>query len=298
MVRHHHERMDGTGYPAGLSGEAIPVGARILAVADTFDAITSTRPYRHANAHKKALDILASEAGSQLDPDAVRAFCRCYSGRKPLAYWSLLVNARPQIVSFLGGGLSPASAASFVAPGATAAAVGAVALSSLATGRAQAVPTDAEVVATHASAIAPSGAPTPTASASVFSSLHPVAPDTPLGSASVPGGSSPASTHSKGRKPHTNAATPTKVGPAHERNGVSTQGSDRSAVNTPASPGAHNTPASPDAQDTGKFKNKNKGNHGNAYGHSKANSNRQKVKGTQPPASPKATGTATGLPHP
>ena len=58
IVRHHHERLDGTGYPDGLAGDEIPLGARILAVADTFDAITSTRPYRQANPHKKALDIL------------------------------------------------------------------------------------------------------------------------------------------------------------------------------------------------------------------------------------------------
>jgi HD-GYP domain-containing protein (c-di-GMP phosphodiesterase class II) len=73
IVRHHHERLDGTGYPDRLSGEAIPLGARIIAVADTFDAITSTRPYRGAAPHKRALEILRQESGAQLDPDAVRA---------------------------------------------------------------------------------------------------------------------------------------------------------------------------------------------------------------------------------
>ena len=68
IVRHHHERLDGTGYPDRLVGEQIPIGARIISVADTFDAITSARPYRQARAHKKALDILKYEAGTQLDP--------------------------------------------------------------------------------------------------------------------------------------------------------------------------------------------------------------------------------------
>ena len=72
MVRHHHERLDGAGYPAGLTGQEIPVGARIIAVADTFDAITSSRPYRKAANHKRALDVLSREAGSQLDGAAVR----------------------------------------------------------------------------------------------------------------------------------------------------------------------------------------------------------------------------------
>jgi len=74
MVRHHHERFDGRGYPDGLAGEAIPLGARIVAVADTFDAVTSARPYRPALDHSQALDLLESEAGVQLDPDAVAAF--------------------------------------------------------------------------------------------------------------------------------------------------------------------------------------------------------------------------------
>jgi len=135
MVRHHHERLDGTGYPDRLAGEAIPIGARILAVADTFDAITSTRSYRHAHAHKKALDILAAEAGTQLDPDAVRAFCSCYSGRRTLAYWTILVNARPRLASWVGGGLAPAKAATAVnvmATAATATAIGGVLLGSAA----------------------------------------------------------------------------------------------------------------------------------------------------------------------
>jgi len=134
MVRHHHERLDGTGYPDELAGEAIPLGARIIAVADTFDAITSTRPYRHAHAHKKALAILAAGAGTQLDPDAVRAFCSCYSGRRPLAYWTILAHGRPRVASLVGGGLGTANAgtmANVMATAATAAAVAGISLGPL-----------------------------------------------------------------------------------------------------------------------------------------------------------------------
>jgi putative nucleotidyltransferase with HDIG domain len=73
IVRHHHERLDGGGYPDRLTGDQIPLGARIVAVADTFDAITSTRAYRGAAPHRVALAILRHEAGTQLDPAAVRA---------------------------------------------------------------------------------------------------------------------------------------------------------------------------------------------------------------------------------
>jgi len=134
IVRHHHERLDGTGYPDRLAGDAIPLGARIIAVADTFDAITSTRPYRQAHAHKKAIDILTAEAGTQLDPDAVRAFRSCYAGSRPLALWTILTNGPPKLASWLGGGLSTAKAASVanvMATAATTAAVGGAALGPL-----------------------------------------------------------------------------------------------------------------------------------------------------------------------
>ena len=93
MVRHHHERLDGGGYPDGLVGGAIPLGARVIAVADTFDALTSNRPYRTGCRHKKALDILRAEAGTQLDPDVVAAFLSYYSGRRALPWWSAVAEA-------------------------------------------------------------------------------------------------------------------------------------------------------------------------------------------------------------
>ncbi len=84
IVRHHHERMDGAGYPAGLAGEQIPLGARIVAVADTFDAIIEARPYRAGAPHKQALDVLRQEAGKQFDPHVVEVFLNRYAGLRGL----------------------------------------------------------------------------------------------------------------------------------------------------------------------------------------------------------------------
>ncbi len=76
MVRAHHERYDGTGYPHGLKGEEIPIGARVIAVVDAFDAITSVRPYQKAQAKRDAIRELRRSAGSHFDPRVVRAFIR------------------------------------------------------------------------------------------------------------------------------------------------------------------------------------------------------------------------------
>ena len=72
----HHERWDGGGYPNRLVGEAIPLVGRIAAVADVFDALTSERPYKKAWSFEKAFDYLQAQAGSQFDPDCVKAFVR------------------------------------------------------------------------------------------------------------------------------------------------------------------------------------------------------------------------------
>jgi putative nucleotidyltransferase with HDIG domain len=74
IVLQHHERFDGSGYPEGLAGEAIHLNARILAVADTFDALTSHRPYREAIGREQAIEIIKEGAGSQFDPKIVLAF--------------------------------------------------------------------------------------------------------------------------------------------------------------------------------------------------------------------------------
>ena len=75
VVRHHHERIDGGGYPDGLSGEQIPLVARICAVADVWDALTSDRAYRDAMSPAEALAIIVDGAGSHLDPEVVEALC-------------------------------------------------------------------------------------------------------------------------------------------------------------------------------------------------------------------------------
>jgi len=74
VVRSHHERWDGTGYPDGLAGTAISLAARVFAVADTLDALTSDRPYRPASPLSEARDIIVAESGTHFDPDIVTAF--------------------------------------------------------------------------------------------------------------------------------------------------------------------------------------------------------------------------------
>jgi putative nucleotidyltransferase with HDIG domain len=110
IVRHHHERLDGAGYPDGLVGGSIPLGARIIAVADTFDALTSNRPYRSGCRHKKALDILRAEAGKQLDPDVVAAFLSYYSGRRALPWWSAVAAAPSRLAAWILSGVQGATA--------------------------------------------------------------------------------------------------------------------------------------------------------------------------------------------
>ncbi len=77
-IRHHHERFDGSGYPDHLAGEAIPFGARIISVADAFDAMVSGRVYRPATTEEQALAELLSASGSHFDPDCVRAFLHAW----------------------------------------------------------------------------------------------------------------------------------------------------------------------------------------------------------------------------
>jgi HD-GYP domain-containing protein (c-di-GMP phosphodiesterase class II) len=74
VVRHHHERWDGKGYPDGLAGEAIPLAARIFTVADSFDAMISDRPYRRGMSCAEALAELQRAAGVQFDPRVIEAF--------------------------------------------------------------------------------------------------------------------------------------------------------------------------------------------------------------------------------
>jgi putative nucleotidyltransferase with HDIG domain len=99
IVRHHHERLDGKGYPDAIQAAEIPLGSRIIAVADTFDAITSTRPYRPRRSHKQAIDILSEESGTQLDATVVAAFLTCYAARRPVARSALAGAVSEQFLS-------------------------------------------------------------------------------------------------------------------------------------------------------------------------------------------------------
>ena len=74
IVKAHHERFDGSGYPAGLTGGEIPIGARIIAVVDTYDAMTSDRPYKKALSKQAAMEELCANSGTQFDPEVVDAF--------------------------------------------------------------------------------------------------------------------------------------------------------------------------------------------------------------------------------
>jgi diguanylate cyclase (GGDEF)-like protein len=82
IVRHEHERWDGSGYPDGLSGAEIPVGSRIILACDAYHAMTSDRPYRDAMEHAKAIAELTDNAGSQFDPDVVQALVGYLFGRR------------------------------------------------------------------------------------------------------------------------------------------------------------------------------------------------------------------------
>jgi hypothetical protein len=79
IVRHHHENWDGSGYPHGLSGTAIPLGARILSVVDCYDALTSDRPYRRRMNTDEALDIIQGRSGRMYDPSVIRTFLELHA---------------------------------------------------------------------------------------------------------------------------------------------------------------------------------------------------------------------------
>jgi len=100
IILHHHERFAGHGYPYGLRGADIPLGARIVSVADAYDAMIHDRPYKRAMSHDAAIRELRRHAGTQFDPDVVRLFFSLYARRPPVA--------DPAVVLRLGA--EPASA--------------------------------------------------------------------------------------------------------------------------------------------------------------------------------------------
>ena len=94
-VRHHHERFDGNGYPDGLSGTDIPIGSRIIAIADTVDAMTTDRPYRDALPYETVTSELDKFAGKQYDPQLVELFVR--SDRIQAVVEAQLTNVDPYL---------------------------------------------------------------------------------------------------------------------------------------------------------------------------------------------------------
>lgn len=98
VVRHHHERWDGTGYPDGLRGEEIPLWARMFAIVDTVDAMTSERPYRGARSLEAAAAELRRAAGTQFDPACVSAFLRIDSQDV-----QDMLERRPELLPAIGG---------------------------------------------------------------------------------------------------------------------------------------------------------------------------------------------------
>ena len=102
---HHHERWDGTGYPEGLPAEQIPLGARIIFVADAYDAMTSDRVYRRKLLDADALAELQRCAGTQFDPEVVAAFVEEFGALRPVPGARLV--ARP-LVRVICGGSGPA----------------------------------------------------------------------------------------------------------------------------------------------------------------------------------------------
>jgi putative nucleotidyltransferase with HDIG domain len=83
IILHHHERYAGHGYPYGLRANEIPLGARIVAVADAYDAMIHDRPYKRAISHEAAIAELRRHAGTQFDPELVESFCDLYSNEAP-----------------------------------------------------------------------------------------------------------------------------------------------------------------------------------------------------------------------
>ena len=94
LIRSHHERWDGKGYPSGLRGDQIPLGARVLSVVDFFDALTSARPYRPALSSDVALAMLQAEAGKAFDPAIVARFAELLPMLRPPAYDTIAAGGR------------------------------------------------------------------------------------------------------------------------------------------------------------------------------------------------------------
>ena len=95
IILHHHERYAGHGYPFGLRAAQIPIGARIVAIADAYDAMTNDRPYKGAISHEEAIAELRRHAGTQFDPELVTLFCDLYATSAPAPDPAVLAMTQP-----------------------------------------------------------------------------------------------------------------------------------------------------------------------------------------------------------
>ena len=97
MIRHHHERWDGAGYPDRMSGDAIPMSARILCVADVYDALTTHRPYRPAYSSQEALEAMHADRGRVFDPEVLDRFAHIVASMPaPIAFPAPPAPPKPQ----------------------------------------------------------------------------------------------------------------------------------------------------------------------------------------------------------
>lgn len=118
IVLHHHERYSGHGYPFGLRGNDIPLGARIVAIADAYDAMTQDRPYKRAMSHDQAVAELRRHAGTQFDPMLVTLFCDLYGDAPPAPDAAVLAMTASAVVHDATDRLEPAVAESTFTAGA------------------------------------------------------------------------------------------------------------------------------------------------------------------------------------
>ena len=107
IVLSHEERFDGSGYPRGLCGEQICLGARLFAIIDTLDAITSDRPYRKGGSFEQAYDEIVKMSGTQFDPLAVQAFVAEEATLREMVQEKCMVTQDPAITSSINGGNKP-----------------------------------------------------------------------------------------------------------------------------------------------------------------------------------------------
>jgi HD-GYP domain-containing protein (c-di-GMP phosphodiesterase class II) len=101
-IKHHHENYDGSGYPSGLSGEVIPIGARIIMIADTLDAMTTDRPYRKALGFEDVVNELSKYAGRQFDPAISEVLVRSTTIRRLIGVVEGYPTRQPAVATFGG----------------------------------------------------------------------------------------------------------------------------------------------------------------------------------------------------